>query len=73
MPSPKGNKFAIGDRRGGRHSQFNLKFIENEAIADLALECDRAESTTGYLASGRRFSNRGDQATLDRSRTDLLN
>ena len=33
MVAPKGNKFAIGNKGGGRHSQFNLKFIGRAELA----------------------------------------
>ena len=36
MPAPKGNKFAVGNKGGGRHSQFNLKFIRRAELAGRA-------------------------------------
>jgi transposase len=33
MPAPKGNKFAVGNKGGGRHSQFNPKFIRRAELA----------------------------------------
>jgi hypothetical protein len=36
MAAPKGNKFAIGNKGGGRHSQFNPKFIRRAELAGRA-------------------------------------
>jgi hypothetical protein len=41
MPAPKGNKFAVGNKGGGRHSQFNLKFIRRAELACRAGFTDR--------------------------------
>jgi hypothetical protein len=36
MAAPKGNKFAVGNKGGGRHSQFNPKFIRRAELAGRA-------------------------------------
>jgi transposase len=33
MPAPKGNKFAVGNKGGGRHSQFDPKFLRRAELA----------------------------------------
>jgi hypothetical protein len=33
MPAPKGNKFAVGNKGGGRHSQLDPKFIRRAELA----------------------------------------
>jgi hypothetical protein len=41
MAAPKGNKFAVGNKGGGRHSQFNPKFIRWAELACRAGFTDR--------------------------------
>jgi hypothetical protein len=41
MAAPKGNKFAVGNKGGGRHSQFDLKFIRRAELAGRAGFTDR--------------------------------
>jgi hypothetical protein len=41
MAAPKGNKFAVGNKGGGRHSQFDLKFISRAELAGRAGFTDR--------------------------------
>jgi hypothetical protein len=41
MTAPKGNKFAVGNKGGGRHSQFNPKFIRCAELACRAGFTDR--------------------------------
>jgi hypothetical protein len=36
MPAPKGNRFAVGNKGGGRHSQFNPKFTRRAELAGRA-------------------------------------
>jgi uncharacterized protein YjcR len=41
MPATKGNKFAVGNKGGGRHSQLNPKFIRRAELACRAGFTDR--------------------------------
>jgi hypothetical protein len=41
MPAPKGNKFAVGNKGGGRHSQFDPEFIRRAELACRAGFTDR--------------------------------
>jgi hypothetical protein len=41
MPAPKGNKFAVGNKGGGRHSQLDPKFIRRAELACRAGFTDR--------------------------------
>jgi uncharacterized protein YjcR len=41
MAAPKGNKFAVGNKGGGRHSQFNPRFISRAELAGRAGFTDR--------------------------------
>ena len=41
MPALKGNKFAVGNKGGGRHSQFDPKFIRRAELACRAGFTDR--------------------------------
>ena len=41
MPAPKGNKFAVGNKGGGRHSQFDPNFVRRAELACRAGFTDR--------------------------------
>jgi hypothetical protein len=41
VAAPKGNRFAVGNKGGGRHSQFNPEFIKRAELAGRAGLTDR--------------------------------
>src|SRR4029077_15250164 len=57
-PAPKGNKFAVGNKGGGRHSQFDPKFIRRAELACRAGFTDK-ELAELFDVSYRQFKNGG--------------
>jgi hypothetical protein len=55
-PAPKGNKFAVGNKGGGRHSQFDPKFIRRAELACRAGFTDK-ELAELFDVSYRQFKN----------------